>query len=70
MSAAFLTLPRVVRIALELGLNREAAVMVWRLWAGKLRLHASSLPSGAGRVDAPTGSGAFGGLPGLLQERR
>jgi hypothetical protein len=35
-SAVLLTLPRVVRIALELGLNREAAIMVWQVCVGGL----------------------------------
>jgi len=44
-SAVLLTLPRVVRIAAELGLGREAATVLWQVWAGRLWLrYRRSLP--------------------------
>jgi hypothetical protein len=37
--AVLLTLPRVIGIAVELGLNRETASSMWQVCVGLLRLH-------------------------------
>jgi hypothetical protein len=72
-SAVLFTLPRVVGTAAEFGLNRNTALLVWRICAGRLWLHYSSLLPGSGRIGSrriDIASGSHVGFHCLIQERR
>lgn len=62
-SAVLLTLPRAMRTALELGLSRDAALVLWQVWAGRLWLWRFRMLPGHGHPRPPW-------IRGLGQDQR